>query len=69
MGWCITIWIVRKISEGNLTATNLNENSPSHWEPNKTEQEIYNLFEIKADKQPIGKYTNPYPFTCWNHWN
>ncbi len=59
------IWIVRKISQGNLKAINLNENELQEFEPNKTEGD-YNLFEIKADKQPIGKYTKPYPFTSWS---
>lgn len=57
------IWIVRKIENPNLKA---NKTAGENVEilPNVVGEQ-HHLFEIKADKQPIGKYADPKPFTNW----
>ncbi len=57
------IWIVRKKENPLLIATKNKEESVV-FEPNVVEDN-YTLFEIKADKQPIGKYADPKPFSNW----
>ncbi len=52
------LWIVRKQSDKeNETLNGKIVNTFSHEDYN------YNLFEIKANKQPIGKFDNPTPYT------
>lgn len=59
------IWIVRKNDEINQLQT-INQNSCEEVlrEPN-VEENGFVLFEMKPDKQPIGKYADPKPFTNW----
>ena len=58
------IWIVRKIDKGNIKAISSNDNKQIDIEPNISTDDFM-LFEIKADKQPIGKYSAPKPFNNW----
>ncbi len=51
-------WLVRSVTEGNLLANN------RVLEPNISDNG-YNLFEIKADKQPIGSFIEAKDFTNW----
>jgi tetratricopeptide (TPR) repeat protein len=57
------IWIVRQKTTSLLIASKNNTESIT-IEPNVID-ENYHLFEIKADKQPIGKYADPKPFSNW----
>ncbi|MCB9189936.1 MAG: tetratricopeptide repeat protein [Flavobacteriales bacterium] len=59
------LWIVRS-SEGphELNASAMDSNKTLTVAPN-VEAETHILFEIKPDKQPIGKYAEPKPFTNW----
>lgn len=59
------LWIVRS-NEGphELKASAMDSNETLTVAPN-VEAETHILFEIKPDKQPIGKYAEPKPFTNW----
>lgn len=59
------IWIIRK-NEGVNQLQTINQQTGEEIlrEPNIEEGE-YVLYEMKADKQPIGKYADPKPFTNW----
>lgn len=57
------IWIVRQKTTSLLIASKNNTESIT-IEPNVIDDN-YHLFEIKADKQPIGKYADPKPFSNW----
>jgi serine phosphatase RsbU (regulator of sigma subunit) len=59
------LWVVRKKNELNkLDAHNQKNDEVVGFEAN-AENEEYVLFEIKADKQPIGKYAEPRPYVNW----
>jgi tetratricopeptide (TPR) repeat protein len=57
------IWIVRQKAASLLIASK-NSTDTITIEPNVIDDN-YHLFEIKADKQPIGKYADPKPFSNW----
>jgi ligand-binding sensor domain-containing protein/serine phosphatase RsbU (regulator of sigma subunit) len=56
------LWIVRELNGVELTVDSLNEKQSI---TSNFEQDNLSLFEIKANKQPIGKYADDKPFT--NH--
>jgi serine phosphatase RsbU (regulator of sigma subunit)/Tfp pilus assembly protein PilF len=58
------IWVLRKVGGNKLIANITNEGDVQEFEPNQI-GDNYVLFEIKPDKQPIGKYSDPKPFRNW----
>ncbi|MBD3638816.1 MAG: SpoIIE family protein phosphatase, partial [Crocinitomicaceae bacterium] len=55
------LWIIRK---GEVNEDDLNLKYPGRVKVEKF-NDGYTLIEIRADKQPIGKYDNPVPFTTF----
>jgi serine phosphatase RsbU (regulator of sigma subunit)/uncharacterized protein HemY len=59
------LWVVRRKTLDNLLSAYQGNNEEKVIIRPNTENEEFVLFEIKADKQPIGKYAEPRPYINW----